>query len=69
MVFPGICDQDWHIGVFIKDLFNAAVIDALPGVLFTGGTILGIIFGIAEIVGMGDVIGRLAVGVATRRRG
>lgn len=66
MVFPSICDQDWHLGVFIKKLLNPAVIDALPRVLFTGGTILGLIFGIAEVVGMRDVIGRLAAGVATR---
>jgi hypothetical protein len=50
-------------------LFNPAVIDALPRVLLTGGTILGLIFGIAEVFGMGDVIGRLAVGVAARWRG
>ena len=66
MVFPGIRDQDWHLGVFIKKLLDPAVIDALPRVLFTGGTILGLIFGIAEVVGMRDVIGRLAAGVAAR---
>ena len=69
MIFPGICDQDWHIGIFVKYLFNPAVIDTLPRVLFTGGTVFGLIFGIAEIVGMSDVIGRLTVGAATRRWG
>lgn len=69
MVFPGIRDQDWHLGVFIKNLLNPAVIDALPMVLFTGGTILGLIFRIAEVFGVGDVIGRLAAGVAAGWRG
>ena len=69
VIFPGICDQDWHLGIFIKDLFDPAVIDALPRVLLAGGTILGLILGIAEVFGMGDVIGRLTAGVAARWRG
>jgi hypothetical protein len=64
MVFPGIGYQDWHLGVLIKKLLNPAVIDAFPGVLITGGTILGLVLGIAEVFGMGDVIGRLAIGIA-----
>lgn len=69
MVFPGIRDQNWHLRIFIKDLLNPAIIDALPRVLFTGGTILGLILGVAKVFWMSDVIRRLAGGVAARWRG
>lgn len=69
MVLSSISDQDWHFWVFVKDLLDATVIDALPGVFLTGGTILSLILGVAEVFGMGEIIWRLAAGVAARGRG
>jgi hypothetical protein len=58
MVLASICDQNGHFWMFIEDLLDPAVVDILPGVLLTCGAIIGLIFGIAEVFGVSDIIRR-----------
>lgn len=67
VVLPGIGDHNRHVRVLIEHLLDAAVVNTLPGVLLTRGAIVGL-FGITEILGMGNVVRRVYIGVATRRR-
>jgi hypothetical protein len=68
MVLAGVRNQYWHLRIFIQDLLNPAVVNALPGVLLARGSIFGLILGIAEIFRVGDVFGRIEIRVTARWR-
>lgn len=69
MVLACIGNQYWHLWVLIENLLNPAIVDAFPWVLLTCGAIVSLIFRVAEVFGVSDVIGRFAAGAAARGRG
>lgn len=69
MVLACIGNQYRHLWVLIENLFNPTIVDAFPWVLLTCGAIVSLIFRVAEVFGVSDVIGRLAAGATARGRG
>jgi hypothetical protein len=68
MILAGICDQDWHLRIFIKNLLDPAIVNTLPGVLLTCGAIFGLILGIAQVFGMSNIIRRFIARLAAGGR-
>lgn len=44
MILAGICNQNWHFWVLVKDLLNAAVVDIFAWILLTCDTIVGFLW-------------------------
>ena len=67
MVLASICYENRHLRVLVKDLLDATVVHTLPRILLACSSIIGFL-GITKILGVGDVVWRVQVGVTAGRR-